>query len=511
MAIEKVKIINKFFGGITRDEKSKITGVASNIEELDILSNADFFQAEQIMSTDTLPASTEIYAYTSGKDGTAYAMGRETGASKVRLLSVATGGADDPSTFSTLFTSADTTNLAYVVSPVEFFVTSESSSGYLYYCTNASGTIVLKRYGISGASEATVGTLTGLTGSYDRITMKVIYGSLIITNGIYIATVDKDGVFTNAAFTLPNEWRSVDIVPVSDVSIILARYVDRTVNFSKGFWWDLTSTLQFDDSFDIPAGGPQWMKNHKETIKMCFAINGVARFFQLSGAYPGAVPIEIPGMTLSNIASEGATQPISSSKIVAVKDKILYFGLYKTDKTGIYAIGNLDYDKTTALLLSKRFSTSNYALHAPTSLFIQGPNYYASFSDNGTMSAIRCESNNSPSRSSSGIYESIVIDDDDPITDKDLKEVYVSVKPLPASTDVNVSIASDYGSYTEIFRADGTSLNTTNANLGEFKAKSFVSKKVFKVKLELVSSSTNSPKVSSVGLKLFIKKETASK
>ena len=35
------KIITKFYGGMTRDEKSKSIGVCSNIEEFDIFENAN--------------------------------------------------------------------------------------------------------------------------------------------------------------------------------------------------------------------------------------------------------------------------------------------------------------------------------------------------------------------------------------------------------------------------------------------------------------------------------------
>jgi hypothetical protein len=510
MVTEKIKLINKFYGGMTRDEKSRIQGVSSNIEEIDIFTNADFIQAEQIFSSDSLPASTEAYAYTSGSDGTAYAYGKETSGNKVRLLSVASGGSTDPGAWSTLFTSADTTNLAYAVSPIQYHKTTEANSNYLYYCTKTSGTtVVLKRYDITGATEATVGTLTQLSGSYDRISMKVMFGELYITNGKYITKVDEDGVFTEDAFTLPIDWIAVDITPVSDVAIILSRYIDRTVNFSKGYWWDLTASVQVDDSFDIPSGGPQWVQNHKETIKLLCAINGTARMFQLSGAFPGAIPLELPGLVFENVATEGATQPISAPKTVATKDKILYYGLYKTDKTGVYAVGQIDSDKPVATLLSKRYNTTDYSLHAPTALMIQGPNFYAAYSDNGTATTMRCESQNSPSRSTQGIYESIWIDDDDPISDKQLTDVFVSVKPTPASTDVDVSLASDYSSYTEIFRADGTSLNTTNAVLGQFKSKLASQKKVFKVKLKLVSTTSTSPKVTSIGLKMFVQEEPA--
>ena len=99
MAKEKIKLINKFYGGTVRDDKSTIQGAALNIEELDIFTNGDFIQAEQIVSADSMPASTEVYAYTSGTDGTVYGYGKETSGNKIRLVSMASGGADNPGSF----------------------------------------------------------------------------------------------------------------------------------------------------------------------------------------------------------------------------------------------------------------------------------------------------------------------------------------------------------------------------------------------------------------------------
>ena len=527
MPRERTKVINRFWGGIVRDDKSKVIGAASNIEELDIFANADFFQAEQIVSSYALPATSRGYAWAAGDDDTTYLYGdrTDTTAGTVRLFSVATGGADNPGTLSTLFTSADTTNLATKVSDCKFFRTTESSNPTsLYYIQGASATWYIGRYNIGAAAEQTwngsawaAGTanassqLTGLGGSFDRPTMAVIFGDLYICHGRFIAKVAKDSTFTLKAFTLPSEWEAVDIVAVGTVGLILARNKTRLSNESKGFWWDLTKTTGFEDSFSIPMGGPCWAFNHQETIKILCAINGSMKIFQLPGAYQGGVVIEIPGVGLTSVAAETTTNPISMHKMVSTKDKILYFGLWKTDKTGIYALGKLDADKPNALILSKRFDTSDYSLHKPMSVHIQGPNFYGAFDDNGTFEAAICKTNNSPSRSSSGTYESIDIDFDSPFKDKTLIHLLVAIKALPASSTVTPSVATDYGtSYTAVKRADASVLNTTNAVLGKFIAAAFNNKKAFKVKLVLASSGVNSPKVQEIALVAMEKDEIAS-
>lgn len=518
------KIITKFYAGIVRDDKSKIVGGAFNCEELDIFSNQDYIQAEQIMSAQTIPASTEVYAYASGdRDGATnpvmYGYGKRTDASnQVRLIELASGGANDPGNFTTLATSTDTTNLSSLVSDLKFLRdTAASNPTSLYFIMGASATWYLVRWNIGAAefqiwngSAWAAGTsnassdLTGLDGNFMRPTMKVIFGELYICHGQYIAQVDKDGTFTEKKFTLPKEWEAVDIIGIADIFLILCRNKNRSANYCRAFWWDGASASQFNDSFVLPVGIPLWIVNHQERIKMAAVGSGILRLFQLSGAFPGAVPIELPGIALPDIAADASTRPISSAKMVSEKDKILYFGLNKTDKSGIYALGQLDADKPNALILSKRFDTSDYSLHQPTALHIQGPNYYAAFDDNGTADHSRCESNNSPTRSSNAVYESIFDDDGDARLDKILEELVILSRPLAASTSIVLSVGVDYGSYVTKTRPDGTNFTGTNAVLGFYKPAS--RGKVLQYKMAFTSSTTNSAKITGIYLKLISNK-----
>lgn len=481
---------------MVRDDKAKDVGVFSNGEEIDIFSNADYFQAEQIMTSDTMPSGSNIYAYTADNSDIVYGLGEDSSNNRVRIVSVASGGGDNPGSFATLHTSTDSTNLVYPQSPVQYFKTTESNKNWLYFYVKASTTIKLARFNIgTPADPSIVGTLTGLDGTHDRLSLKSIFGTLYVMNGNYIASVDKDGVFTNAAFTLPNDWEAVDITEAGDQAVILARHVDRTLNLCKGFWWDLTSTSGPSDSFDIPMGGPQWITKHREKIIICCAINGIMNLFELSGAFQGAVPSKINNIGLTNMQVDGANQEVSPPRSVSQKDNILYFALYKTDKSGIYALGKIDDNKRWALVLAKRYHTSNYATHTPYSLFIHGPNYYGAFNDNGTVSNARCESNNSPARSSNAVYETIVIDEDTALTNKTVEQIFVVTHPLPASTSVACYTSKDYGSYNQIYLADGGSHSTTGAVVGTFPKTKLTNAKSFKIKLVLTSSGTSSPKV----------------
>lgn len=502
-------LIQDFYGGIVRDDRSKVRGAASNVEEVDIFENGDFIRATQICTSDALPASSELYAITADNADTVWGYGKETAGSKIRLFKVTTGGVANPGAWATQFTGADATDLAYVPSFLAYHREDAGTNNFLYYLSNASGTVKLRRYDISGDSEsendasASSMTLSGLDGTLDQTFAKDLFGELMIGNGQFIAKIDKDGIFTEKAFTLPNGWEAVDIVAVSDVSLILARNINPNINECKGFWWDLTNTTQVDDSFPVPWGGPQWVINFRERVIMFCAINGRGKFYTLSGAFPGAVPIGFQDIELENVADASATQPISSPKMLSIKENILYFGLNKTDKTGIYGLGQLDNNKPMAVYLAKRFDTSDYSTHSPTALHIQGPNFYTAFDDNGTADASRCESNNSPTRSSNAVYETVVLDGDDQSEDMNVNNVFVTTKPLAASTSVAVAVDPDYsGSYTTITRADGTALNTTSDVIGKFTPTGISNKKSFKIRLSLTSSTTNSPIITSLGAEI---------
>ncbi len=492
--------IDKFYGGIVLDDKSNIAGVASNVEEIDIFENENYFQAEQIMTLDSMPASTEIYSYDVGFDDTLYGLGKNTSDNKARIVSTANAGATNPGALATLFTSSST-DTVYPNFPIAFHqVTETTQKNYVYYIT---GTNTLKRYGdLSGSpSESTVGTLSGLTGTYDRPWMLRLFGDLYIGHGQYIAKVNKDAGFTEKAFTLPNGWQSVSAIGLADTMAILCRNNNRLINRSIIYTWDLVASTQFTDSINIPFGGPQWIKNHKEAVRVCCAINGELKLYQVTGSFP------VQTHTLKNVGVETTYQPISPDKSVTFKSNILYFGLFKTDKSGIYALGQLKETTPLALILSKRFHTSSYALHAPTSLFIQGPNYYAAFSDNSTASNSRCESNNSPARSSNAVYESIWLDGGKPTNRKNFKTLTVHTYPLTASTSVAASVDFDYsGSYTSVTRDDGSAFNTTSGLMGSFNVAKD-GKRAYKVKLALTSSTVYSPKVVAVFMEMILREE----
>jgi len=498
---EVLKIFDAFYGGIQSGDKSNVVGAVSNAEEVDIFSNKNYVQAEQILSADSIPAESALYAYDVAKNDVLYGYGKNTTNDYVRIFKLDNSGAVNPTDWATLFTSSSA-DVANALSPIVVHEITESAAQktYLYYIA---GTNKLKKYGPleSSPSESDVGTLSGLEASgWNRPWMLRLYGELYIGHGQYIAFVDDDGTFTEKKFTLPNGWKGVSGVGLSDSMLILCQNVNYYNNFSMIYKWDLVASSQFDDSILIPMGGPQWIINHKEAIRVLCAINGKAYLFQLSASYPVLTHI------IENVATETTSQPISPVKCTAQKNGVLYFGLWKTDKSGIYALGQVAESTPYALVLSKRFNTTDYSKHYPTALFIQGQNFYASYIDNTTQTYMRCEGANSPSRSSNAVIETMWYDAGDPLIAKDLTRAYLTSYPLPANTSLKLYVATDYtATYTEIKRPNDSIFNDANGIFGLFKPSAFANKRAFKVKVEFISSTTNSPKLQTIGLRVNIK------
>ena len=140
------------------------------------------------------------------------------------------------------------------------------------------------------------------------------------------------------------------------------------------------------------------------------------------------------------------------------------------------------------------------------------PNYYAAFDDNGTADNARCETNNSPARSSNAVYDTIYIDDGDAQIDKTLSQIYLSAKPLAASTAVAVSVEDDYdATFTAVTRPDGTSMNTTSDVLGFFDASGFAGIKVFRIRLAFTSNGASTAFVTGIGITLTKDEQPAAK
>ena len=184
-------------------------------------------------------------------------------------------------------------------------------------------------------------------------------------------------------------------------------------------------------------GGPQIVLNHREVPWVYCAQNGTLRSF------PIGETTTRKRHTLYNVAEETDTQAVIPDASKFIADDKMYFALNKTDKPGLYSVGQVTTEAPYALFLAKRFHTSTYVNHTPYAAFSTGPNMYLSFDDNGTASVAKLEGNNSPTRSSKAVIETVYVDAGDPEIVKEWTDFLVLAKPLPNNCTITVDARVD--------------------------------------------------------------------
>lgn len=228
-------------------------------------------------------------------------------------------------------------------------------ASFLFYVT---GNNQLIRLGATpdGTTEFTAdraGTemiLEDLGTADDRIPMLRYAGRFFIGHGQYISQVDNGGVFIPKDFTLPDGWEAVSMEPFDNSIGILCRNVNNKVGHGKVYYWDLVATTGFLAEVTIPMGGPQIIMNHREVPWVIAAQNGTMRSYIILDSSARRQH------TLYDISTETDTQAIVPDACKFITEDAMYFGLWKTDKTAMYSIGQVDSGFPYALYLAKRFN-----------------------------------------------------------------------------------------------------------------------------------------------------------
>ena len=513
-AEEVLKLFTEFFGGIQRDDKSTVRGGMSDVEELDILENANWVQPTQVLSADTLPANTNFFSYCEDPLlGMGYAIGADNNGngfahvfsnSNIGTQS-ATGWSDAGGASATLVSNAIAPSIVHY--EIENGASTVTPTLALYFIT---GTNTVTKWTASGGVASTTWVLSSLTSSMSHISFREINGLTYICAGNYVSTIDPGSQstgpnFNEKALALPSGYVSIDICQAGEYFFVLAAGADLIANKSVIFIWDGVSQ-QYTDQIPVPMGGPQWIYNFKNTVTLLCSANGKAKPFYLNAPSTGAICKAYSNISLKNVQLENQSislgnsshtytcnVPISPSKGVFVKDDILYFTLWKTDKSAIYALGQLNSESPFALWLAKRFDTSDYSQIIPYAATAFGPKIFAAYQfgyvtsgSNVTRQSI-CDPATA-NRSSQAILQSVWDDDGQPMNPKDLIRAYVESYPIQPSCSLDLYVASDYSTtFTQMKQAGGMIMNILNAIFGIFRPSNVLNKKLFQWKVLFTS------------------------
>lgn len=441
---EKIVYIPKFYGGISDDIRNGLKyGKFYNSEEVDIYSSKDYVQPVATMINDSVTGYTNFSDYTLGDTGILYALCVKTSGNVAAIYKKVTPSGATPSAWASVI-DCTVAPAAQGYSPLSFFKTTESSvvKKYLYYHTAANK---LSRYGdINGApTETTVfGTLSGLTGTTsEKLCHVVDSGTLFIANGNYIAEVTSQGNFIDKAYTLPTGLVAVDMTPFvlstgGDYMAILCQD-SLDPNHSIIILWDKVATSGFLVKIIVSNGNPQWIQRFGSYyLVSTLSSDGNFRIYQLNGVNASGVPL----FDISNTAY-ATTRPISPVNSKAMKSGVFYFGLEKTDKTAIYAIGET-IDNLPALTLYNRYATTDYSKHKPYASMWVNNCFYSSFSDNGTDKEAAANES-APTYSTQAVLETLLTDAGQPFNDKQFKTLQIGTKKIPTGCSIGLQIRNN--------------------------------------------------------------------
>ena len=130
-AEEVLKLFTEFFGGIQRDDKSTVPGGMSDVEELDILENANWVQPALVLSADTIPNNMIVGSYSEDAVGNGYAFGNLSGFASVMTRSNI--GTASPGAWTTQNTSGTLVGNIQMGSAVHYEIESGNTALSLAY------------------------------------------------------------------------------------------------------------------------------------------------------------------------------------------------------------------------------------------------------------------------------------------------------------------------------------------------------------------------------------------
>lgn len=495
--------LRPFFGGSVIGERDQRIGVCQNVEEFDIYSNPDYMEPETIFTAGDTNIANGAWDFTN--DGTnIYAIGSDGGGTPVpRIWKRANGMASGVG--STTFGSGGYfDDTGQTINYDTFLECHEWADGtkHLYYVT---GTGSLRKYGnIAGSpSVSAVDTLTGAANANGRLPSMIREGELLIGHGSYIAKVDDTGTYTDKAWTAPTGWKVVDMEIVADNVAILCSQPSLNAGQSAIFYWDGIATTGFVDFVYIPTGDPQMIVNHAESLRVfCVSktttTSGLLRIYEMAGKKP-FLTHQLDNVDCDYNTPTGAFNWAVSPRCKFIANNILYFGVAKTDKSGIYALGQAQDDKPLALSLSRRCHTTDYSNHYPIAMTGVNRDLLLAFYDSNPTATWRHMylPYSTATRSSNAVYESIHMDFGQPEVPKTIDEWYAVTSPMPASTSVVLSGRVD--DFTAAYSQSAT-FNTTSNTFN--KGRALFRGKAFQLKIAATSNGTSKPRIYAVCMKV---------
>lgn len=313
----------------------------------------------------------------------------------------------------------------------------------------------------------------------DYHTMRQACGSLMIANGNFLAKVDYDGTFNNAALNL-RPGHLIKAIEERDDYVILGSY--RKDNSEEGHIWSwITTATNWIQKKRIPVKGVNALIN-TEMLLLQGGADGELFFSDFVNATP-----------LHGIIGGGQTEPDG----VSIEDDLAIFGIYNGDNPGIWSYGRkrknrphaLNYDYRLAQTVAgSSISTIAAVVMADGLLMASWGTTDGSTSEYGVDSV-------SFTTKATAVYEGLEFDGNSPHLKKMFDTVKLILSPLVSGTSVSVKYRTDKQTSWQyaVMGSGGTTFSEADAvetifSIGKPAA-------IYEVGVELNPTGNNSPEV----------------
>lgn len=395
--------LKAFRGGISSEEDKGPRGSFKFGRGLNIHGVRDSLKCNQKLTKDSSTTVTDLpLAMIPGTDGNKYAFG-DTG-----KIYRKTG-----STWSLVHTDAD----GKITGAVEF----KSTSGtYILYATRTKlKKITLANAGATWAGNVSdAGTFTHANANTNH-SMKVAIGSVMITDGPYLAMYDYEDAFNPIALELlPDNWANTILERSTETTDrLIMGTVGNGLPFGKFITWDGIQDSWLANK-SAQGNGVRATEFLEGGVMAQVGDNGILKYWNFAETYP-----------LKRIPNTANARPNG----IAEYNTMPHIGMNGGSANGVYSVGRIDKNDPIALNLEYVPSHGKLTGTEIGSLMSDGTDLYVAWKDGSTYGIDKTDQ----TLKATAVYESLEMDMGKPQVDKTFNFVKVITKPLPAGAKVS--------------------------------------------------------------------------
>lgn len=304
----------------------------------------------------------------------------------------------------------------------------DDDNTYLFWATDTSvARVSLTSGNALPWTNATQNWKTNLD-SADYHTMKQASGQLMIANGNYLASIDFNGNWDNAAVNV-RPGNLIKALEERDDYVLMGTYRDDESEEGHIYSW-VISALNYVQKKRIPVKGVNAMIYAEMPL-----IQGGAQGELFTSDFSDALP-------LHSFGDGGQVNPAG----VTIKDDIAHFGVYGNSEPGIWSFGRKRKNRVFALNYDYRLSPTvgGSTVAEIGAIEMVNGQLLASWKTTETDSSAYGIDQLSSTTRASAVYEGLEFDNGEPHLKRTYNLIKLLMQPMPSGTSVSTKYKLDY-------------------------------------------------------------------